>query len=203
MRFPLIFLLVLAAVSERAAEIKGKITNAMGGEALGRVEVMVLETKVSTMTSIDGEFDLPNLIPGSYTLRLNAVGYRMLTIPFTLATASDVKEFSVTMVSDNFRRTDKVEVHGDVFQGADSPATTEINLTSSEIRETSTVLPTILSARCRLCPEFRRKATTNSLPSFRWRARRFRAFRSMSMTCSCPARSMRLKIQRTARRWGF
>ncbi len=139
MRFPLIFLLVLAAISERAAEVKGKITNAMGGEALGRVEVMVLETKVSTMTSIDGEFDLPNLIPGSYTLRLNAVGYRMLTIPFTLATASDVKEFSVTMVPDNFRRTDKVEVHGDVFQGADSPATTEINLTSSEIRETSTV----------------------------------------------------------------
>jgi hypothetical protein len=32
-----------------------------------------------------------------------------------------------------------VEVHGDVFQLEDSPATTELNLTSSEIRETSTV----------------------------------------------------------------
>jgi hypothetical protein len=139
MRFRLALLLLLATMSAHAAEIKGKITNAMGGEALGRVEVMVLETKVSTMTAIGGEFDLPNLIPGSYTLRLNAVGYRMLTIPFTLAEVSDVKEFSVTMVPDNFRRTDKVEVPGDVFQAADSPATTEINLTSSEIRETSTV----------------------------------------------------------------
>lgn len=139
MRFRLAFLLLLATLSAQAAEIKGKITNAMGGEALGRVEVMVLETKVSTMTSIGGDFDLPNLVPGSYTLRLNAVGYRMLTIPFTLATASDGKEFSLTMVPDNFHRTDKVEVHGDVFQSADSPATTEINLTSSEIRETSTV----------------------------------------------------------------
>ncbi len=139
MRFRLALLLLLATVSARAAEIKGKVTNAMGGEALGRVEVMVLETKLSTTTSIGGEFDLPNLIPGSYTLRLNAVGYRMLTISFTLATPADVKEFSITMVPDNFHRTDKVEVQGDVFQAADSPATTEINLTSSEIRETSTV----------------------------------------------------------------
>jgi CarboxypepD_reg-like domain len=138
MRFRLAVLLLMAAVTARAAEIKGKITNAVG-EALGRVEVVVLETKNSAVTSISGEFDLPNLVPGSYTLRLNAVGYRMLTIPFTLATPTDVKEFSITMVPDNFHRTDKVEVHGDVFQTSDSPATTEMNLTASEIRETSTV----------------------------------------------------------------
>jgi hypothetical protein len=131
--------LLLASVTARAAEIKGKITNVVGGEALGRVEVVVLETKSSAVTSISGEFDLPNLAPGTYTLRLNAVGYRMLTIPFTLATPAEVKEFSITLVPDNFHRTDKVEVHGDVFQVADSPATTEMNLTASEIRETSTV----------------------------------------------------------------
>ena len=66
----------------------GKLTNALGGEALGRVEVVVLENKVSTVTSIEGEFDIPNLAPGSYTLRLNAVGYRLLTVPFTLASAA-------------------------------------------------------------------------------------------------------------------
>jgi hypothetical protein len=139
MRLRLAVLLLLAAVTARAAEIKGKITNAVGGEALGRVEVVVLETKTGAVTSISGEFDLPNLAPGSYTLRLNAVGYRMLTIPFALATPAEVKEFSITLVPDNFHRTDKVEVHGDVFQVSDSPATTEMNLTASEIRETSTV----------------------------------------------------------------
>jgi hypothetical protein len=139
MRLRLAVLLLLAAVTAHAAEIKGKITNAVGGEALGRVEVVVLETKTSAVTSISGEFDLPNLAPGTYTLRLNAVGFRMLTIPFTLALPADVKEFSITMVPDNFHHTDKVEVHGDVFQAEDSPATTEMNLTASEIRETSTV----------------------------------------------------------------
>jgi hypothetical protein len=139
MRFRLTVFLFWMAAAAQAAEIKGNVTNALGGEALGRVEVVVLETKTGAVTSIGGEFDIPNLTPGNYTLRLNAVGYRLLTIPFTLATAWDVKEFSITMVPDNFHHTDRVEVHGDVFQSADSPATIETNLTASEIRETSTV----------------------------------------------------------------
>lgn len=138
MRLRIIVFLLLTAAAARAAEVKGKVTNAVGGEALGRVEVVILENKASSITSISGEFDIADLPAGSYTLRLNAVGYRLLTIPFTVG-AADVKEFSITMVPDNFRHTDKVEVHGDVFQISDSPATAEMNVTSSEIRETSTV----------------------------------------------------------------
>jgi carboxypeptidase family protein len=139
MRLLFCALLILASVATRAAEIKGKVTNTVGGETLGRVEVSVIGTKFSAITSPAGEFTIPHLPPGNYILRLNAVSYRLLTIPFTLATDADVKEFSITMVPDNFHHTDRVEVRGDVFQVSDSPATTEMNLTSSEIRETSTV----------------------------------------------------------------
>lgn len=132
-----IFLLVSSAL--HAAEVKGKVTNAMGGQALNQVDVALLETKIGTKTSIGGEFDLAHVAPGSYTLRLNAVGYRLLTIPFTLHAESEVKELSITLVPDNFHRLEKVEVRGDVFEVSDSPATVEANLTSSEIRETSTV----------------------------------------------------------------
>jgi hypothetical protein len=136
-RLSAVFLLVSCAL--HAAEIRGKVTNAVGGEALGQVNVAVLETKISTTTSIAGEFDLAHVAPGSYTLRLNAVGYRLLTVPFTLHAENEVKEFSITLVPDNFRHLEKVEVHGDVFQVSDSPATVETNITSSEIRATSTV----------------------------------------------------------------
>ena len=131
-------LLLLAGVAG-AAEIKGKITNVVGGEALGRVQVLVADTKAVAVTSDSGEFSIPNLAPGHYTLRVNAVGYRLASIPFTLVNAADVKDFSITLVPDNFRHTDQVEVHADVFQIADSPATNEMTLTGSEIRETSTV----------------------------------------------------------------
>ena len=139
MRFLCCALLMFTSLAARATEIKGKVTNAVGGEALGQVEVSVLGTKYNVTTSPAGEFTISNLPPGSYRLRLNSVSYRLLTIPFTLATDADAKEFSIAMVPDNFHHADKVEVRGDLFQVSDSPAITGMNLTSSEIRATSTV----------------------------------------------------------------
>ena len=67
------------------------------------------------------------------------MGYRLVKVPFSLENVSDIKEFSITMVPDNFHHADRVEVRADPFQISGSPATSEMNLTSSEIRETSTV----------------------------------------------------------------
>ena len=140
MRFlPLLLLYVFFSIASPAAEIRGKVTNAVGGEALGRVEVSVLGTKFTSVTSDAGNFSIMNLASGNYTLRLNAVGFRLLTVRFTLTDASEVKAFDITMAPDNFHRAEKVEVHGDLFQVSDSPAIGEMTLTSSEIRQTSTV----------------------------------------------------------------
>jgi hypothetical protein len=131
-----LFLPVLA----HAAEIHGRIESVIGGEPLGRVQVVVLETGAQAITAKDGSFLIPDVAPGNYTLRLNAVGYRLVTVPFSLTAEENSKEFSITLAPDNFRRTEIVEVKGDLFHGPDSPAVNEINLTSSEVRETSTVL---------------------------------------------------------------
>ena len=127
-----------------AAEIRGKVVSVAGGEPLARVQVAVLDARreavTAAITTKDGSFVIQDLASGHYTLRLNAVGYRLITVDFSLAAGEAVKEFDITLVPDNFRRTEKVEVKGDIFQGPDSPAVNEVNLTSSEIRETSTVV---------------------------------------------------------------
>jgi hypothetical protein len=123
-----------------AAEIRGKVVSVAGGEPLGRVQVSVLEAQREAITANDGSFVIQGLATGHYTLRLNAVGYRLITVEFSLAADEAAKEFDITLVPDNFRRTEKVEVKGDIFQGPDSAAINELNLTSSELRETSTVL---------------------------------------------------------------
>ena len=135
--FPAIF---FSSISLHAAEIRGKVVSVTRGEPLARVQVAVLGEALTTITAEDGSFVIKGLAPGHYTLRLNAVGYRLVTVDFLLAADEAAKEFDVTLVPDNFRRTEKVEVKGDIFQGPDSPAINEMNLTSSEIRETSTVL---------------------------------------------------------------
>jgi hypothetical protein len=140
MRFVVAAILFSIGTLLHAAELRGKVTNAVGGEPLGQINVSVLERKLATTTAADGTFLIANLPPGNYTLRLNAVGFRLLTESFTIITSEDVHEVNVVMVPDNFRRTDVVDVKADVFQAGDSPAVVEENLSSSEIRQASTVL---------------------------------------------------------------
>ena len=132
--------LLCFAILAHAAEIKGKVVNAAGGEALGRVQITVLETGAATITAGDGTFSFTGLPPGHYTLRLNAVSYRLVTVSLSLATPDESRDLSLAMAPDNFRRTEKVKVEADIFQASSSPSTTQFNLTSSEIRETSTVI---------------------------------------------------------------
>jgi hypothetical protein len=137
--------ILFSSISLNAAEIRGKVVSVDRGEPLARVQVAVLveaqrEAVATAITTKDGSFVIKGLAPGHYTLRLNAVGYRLITVEFSLAADEAAKEFDVTLVPDNFRRTERVEVKGDIFQRSDSPAINEINLTTSEIRETSTVL---------------------------------------------------------------
>jgi hypothetical protein len=144
--FILLFSSILfSSISLEAAEIRGKVVSVDRGETLARVQVAVLveaqrEAVGTAITTKDGSFVIQGLAPGHYMLRVNAVGYRLITVEFSLAADEAAKEFDITLVPDNFRRTERVEVKGDIFQGSDSPAINEINLTSSEIRETSTVL---------------------------------------------------------------
>jgi hypothetical protein len=58
-------------------------------------------------------------------------------------------------------------VKGDIFQGPDSPAVLETNLTSSEIRETSTVLADDPFRAIQPCRESRHRAGTIFSRSFR------------------------------------
>jgi hypothetical protein len=141
---PTFFLSIFFSSTLHAAELRGKVVSVVRGEPLGRVQVAVLpdrsDTVASDITRDDGSFLIRGISAGHYTLRVNAVGYRLTTVEFSLAGDEAAKEFEIALAPDNFRRTEKVEVKGDIFQGPDSPAITELDLTSTELRETSTVL---------------------------------------------------------------
>lgn len=144
-RFLSLVLLILvsslaAASSALAAEISGIVTNAQGGEPLAKVQVTLLGTSASTVTGPDGKFHFSQLPIGSYVLQVGGVGYRSSKILLQLASLDDAKEFSIALAPENFRISDRIEVTGDVFEPKDWPAVGELTLTSSELRQTSTVL---------------------------------------------------------------
>jgi hypothetical protein len=138
---PALLLIFFAAnsCSLFAAEIRGKVVG-VRGEPLARVQVSILEIQRQTITGDDGGFAMAGLAPGEYTLQANAVGYWLVNVRFSLAAGEETKYFEITLTPDNSKRTDTVEVKGDLFQGSDSPAILKENLTAEEVRQTSTVL---------------------------------------------------------------
>jgi hypothetical protein len=131
---------VLVVTCAHAAELHGKVTSVVGGEPLAQVQVSVLDTNYQAVTSRDGTFKVSDVKVGDYNLRFEAVGYRLVTVPLSVTDGTEVKEFDVNLAPDNFRRTDKVEVQGDLFQHDDPITVNEVNLTNSEMKEASTVL---------------------------------------------------------------
>ncbi len=140
MKVWLAVLVLLLTGAAHGGEIHGKVVSVNRGEPLGQVQITVLELKRSATTADDGTFAVDNIPPGNYTLRFAAVGYRLVTTPFSLSEGGDSKEFSVTLAPDNFRRTETVDVKGDIYQGETPGTPSHIDLNATEIKEASTVL---------------------------------------------------------------
>lgn len=140
LRFPAFtWLLLFPSGLSLAAEIHGTVRNAEGGEPLAKIQVSLAESGIRVETGSDGKFQFASLSAGNHTLRLNGVGYRGVTQAFSLASDTDSKEFEIFLAPDFFRRNEVVEVRGDVFEPSDWPAVGDLNLTSSELQQTSTV----------------------------------------------------------------
>src|SRR6516165_4856086 len=111
------FFLMLPSLGH-AGEIRGKVVSVFHGEPLRQARVSVKGTHMVAITAADGSFKIEKLAAGKYTLQVSVVGYRLVEVLFALAEGEDVREFSITMAPVNFRRTEVVEVKGDIFQGA-------------------------------------------------------------------------------------
>lgn len=60
-------------------KISGKVTDAKTNEPLVGVNVLVVQSKVGTVTNINGEFEIDNLSDGEYDLKFSYLGYSSVT----------------------------------------------------------------------------------------------------------------------------
>lgn len=140
MKLSLAVLAVLSSLAAQASDVRGKVVSVSGTEPLREVQVTVLELKRSAVTADDGTFAILSVPAGKYTLRVAAVGYRLVTTSFEVTSDNDSKEFSITLAPDNFRRVDEVEVKGDIFQVENPAIPGQMVLNAAELKEASTVL---------------------------------------------------------------
>lgn len=123
-----------------AAEIQGKIVNAQGAEPLSKVRVSLEESHAVTITSPDGSFGITDIAPGRYTLRVEAIGFWLQRMTVEVRDATEVKDFSITLVPEGRRPTEVVEVTADRFAGPEPAQVASESITPGELRNSATVL---------------------------------------------------------------
>ena len=139
---PLRFLLLLLAVpawAQPAGEVRGTVVDQRGGEPLARVRVQLAGTDHRTETGDDGRFLLSDLPPGSYTLHVATVGYRLLKEPFALA-PGEAKEFEVVLSPDTLRQATSVEVRADPFEPTRQDSPSEFAIEGNEAKNLASVV---------------------------------------------------------------
>jgi TonB-dependent receptor len=70
--------------------VSGKVTDARTGEALIGANVMLQGTAIGASTNMNGEYAIPNVAPGSYTMVFSYLGYKKSSVPVEIQ--SDVTE---------------------------------------------------------------------------------------------------------------
>ncbi len=76
-----LFIILLAGLSfAQSGKIAGRVTDKTTGEALPFVNIIVEGTKQGAASDVDGYYAILNIQPGTYRVRVSAIGYNPVTI---------------------------------------------------------------------------------------------------------------------------
>lgn len=95
----LFFGLGLGTVFAQTATLRGKVTDAQTGEALPQANVQVTAAGVQTgaASNVDGEYEVPNLAAGTYTVTVSYVGYDRKVMTNVTVAAGENKVLNIAL----------------------------------------------------------------------------------------------------------
>lgn len=83
-------MLFCAAIPTYAQQISGTVTDASTGESLPGVNVFLSETQTGTATDADGNYQITDVEPGTYTLVASFVGYERYEQSVNISSGEDL-----------------------------------------------------------------------------------------------------------------
>jgi hypothetical protein len=135
-------LLVLGAawvLAQPPAEVRGKVVDARGGEALSQVVVQLAGTTFRATTDRAGRFRIPAVPPGDYLVNVSTVGYHLVKKAFHLD-AGQTQDFEVILSPETYRQTDRVDVQASPFEPARQDSPSALVLGGNDAKNLASVL---------------------------------------------------------------
>ncbi len=86
-----------AATAQTTGKISGVVTDQKTGEPLPGVNVTIKDTHLGAATSTDGSFFIINVPPGTYTLRVQMIGYETLVLKDVRVSVNRTRDVSVRL----------------------------------------------------------------------------------------------------------
>ncbi|TNE71701.1 TonB-dependent receptor [bacterium] len=114
-------------------KLSGSVHDSETKEALIGVNVLVVETSQGAVSDIDGDFSIPKIEAGIYTVKLSYVGYKDILVSDVIIKPNRITQLPVELLSSPIEG-EGVTVTAGYFANTDKQAISSVSFNNEEIR---------------------------------------------------------------------
>ena len=135
-----LFFVLSTIVSAQTGGIKGVITDAETGETLIGVNILITGTSFGAATGLDGDYEIDNIRPGEYSVRITYIGFETILLTAIKVEAGEFTELNYKLKSKVFTSGEEIVVIGerpifDVEKSTTSSTISRKDLEAAPIRK--------------------------------------------------------------------
>lgn len=149
--FTSLFILILClgsgiqAVNAQTGTIAGNVIDRDDTEALIGVNIIIRGTSFGTATDLDGNYSIPNIRPGEYSVEFSYIGYERILVTGVRVNAGEVTELNIQMAQQALTAGDEVVVIGerpifDVEKSSTSTMVTREQISAAPVRRVDEIV---------------------------------------------------------------
>ena len=127
-----IFLFIASAFGQTAGKISGKVIDKKNDSPLAGANVIIMQTQAGTSADEEGYFNLINVSPGKYSVRVMMIGYESMTIEDVIVSVNRTTSLDLEL-NQSVIEGQEVVIYASKFSRKKDQTSTVKNISSEEI----------------------------------------------------------------------
>ena len=131
-KFVLVLFFLQVVFTQTTGKISGKIIDADQNKALIGVNIIIPQTQKGTSSDQDGYFNIINVSPGKYTVKVMMIGYESLTIEDVIVSVNRTTSLDLKM-NQSVLESDEIVIYASKLSRKKDQTSTVKNISSEEM----------------------------------------------------------------------